>query len=123
MFRQPPSGYDPHMKPHSMLAQCTVADLAAAQEWYEKVFERGPDLRPMDGLLEWHFGRSAGLQVWLDPERAGRSTVVLDIPHFGDELRRLDHLGIVHDDPVHTPRFQVVTLYDPDNNRIVLTGD
>ena len=110
------------MKPHSMLAQCTVADLTAALEWYEKVFERAPDLRPMDGLLEWHFGRNAGLQVWQEPERAGKSTVVLDVPSLGDELRRLDRLGITHDEPVHTPLSKVVTLYDPDNNRIVLTG-
>lgn len=47
---------------------------------------------------------------------------MLDVPDFGEELRRLDRLGVTHDDPVHTPRFQVVTLY-PDNNRIVLTGD
>lgn len=46
------------MKPHSMLARCTVADLRAAQDWYEQLFERPPDLRPMDDLLEWHFGRS-----------------------------------------------------------------
>jgi hypothetical protein len=111
------------MKPRSMLAQCTVADLRKAQAWYEQLLERGPDLRPMDGLIEWHFGRNAGLQVWHEPDRAGKSTVVLDIPSFSDELRRLDHLGIVHDDPVHTPQFKVVTLYDPDGNRVVLTGD
>lgn len=110
------------MKRRSMLAQCTVADLHTAQEEYEKLFERGPDIRPMDGLLEWHFGRVAGLQVWHEPARAGKSTVVLNVPDFGEELRRLDRLGVTHDDPVHTPRFQVVTLY-PDNNRIVLTGD
>lgn len=111
------------MKPHSMLAQCTVADLTRAQDWYEQLFERGPDLRPMDGLIEWHFGRISGLQVWHEPDRAGNSTVVLEIPGIGDELRRLDRLGVARDGIVHTPRFQVVTLYDPDGNRVVLTGD
>jgi hypothetical protein len=111
------------MKPNSMMAQCTVTDLGRAEAWYQSLFERGPDQRPMDGLLEWHFGEVGGLQVWSDADRAGRSTVVLDVPRFGDELRRLDGLGLSHDDVVKTPKFQVVTLYDPDNNRVVLTGD
>jgi hypothetical protein len=58
MFQLAARGQVLVMKPHSMLAQCTVADLRAAQDWYEQLFERPPDLRPMDDLLEWHFGRS-----------------------------------------------------------------
>ena len=61
-----------------ILAQCTVSDIARAEQWYSLLFDRAPDLRPMPGLIEWHPGDTFGLQVWSEPERAGHSTVVLD---------------------------------------------
>ena len=61
----------------SVLAQSTVADLSAVEPWYTALFDRGPDARPMDGLLEWHVTTGGGVQVWAEPGRAGRSTVVL----------------------------------------------
>ena len=62
-----------------VLAHCTVSDLARARDWYGGLFERTPDAEPMPGLIEWHIGDSAGLQVWSEPDRAGASSVV-----FGD---------------------------------------
>ena len=32
----------------------------------------------MPGLIEWRLGDSYGLQVWSEPDRAGRSSVVLE---------------------------------------------
>jgi hypothetical protein len=49
--------------------------------------------------------------------------VVLDVPGFGDEIRRLKQLDVAKEDHVSTARFRVVTLHDPDDNRVVLTGD
>lgn len=116
-------GYAPCMRPHRMLAQCTVTDLNRAEAWYGKLFEREPDAVRWTGLIEWHFGRHMGLQIWYEPDRAGRSTVVLDVPGFGDEIRRLKQLDVAKEDHVSTARFRVVTLHDPDDNRVVLTGD
>ncbi len=36
----------------SLLAQSTVTDLDAAEDWYTHLFGRAPDARPMPGLLE-----------------------------------------------------------------------
>ena len=55
-----------------LLSNHRVADLPRAEAWYSALFGRGPDARPMDGLLEWHLGDAAGVQVWLEPEAAGR---------------------------------------------------
>jgi hypothetical protein len=70
-----------------VLAQSTVRDLAAAEDWYTRVFGREPDLRPMPGLLEWHLGDTFGVQVWSEPDRAGHSSMVLDESDV-DALRR-----------------------------------
>ena len=109
------------MEPIGLLAQSTVSDLDVAHEWYAAVLGREADAAPMDGLLEWHFSDDAGVQVWKDPLRAGTSTTVVEVADLDDELTRLDRLGIAHDDPMNTPSFRVLTLEDPDRNRLILT--
>ena len=56
----------PGMTFTTVLAQATVRDLAVAEPWYTALLGRGPDLRPMDGLLEWHLVEGSGVQVWQD---------------------------------------------------------
>ena len=82
-----------------ILANCTVSDLARAEDWYTRLLEREPDHRPMPGLLEWHLGQGFGVQVWADPERAGKSTVVLDVADLNADAARLLSLGIAHQGP------------------------
>ncbi|ROS75402.1 VOC family protein [Cellulomonas sp. PhB143] len=107
---------------HRMLAHCTVTDLDRAERWYTALFERGPDARPMPGLVEWHLGDSFGLQVWSEPDRAGRSTVVLDETDLDAAAARAADAGIEHDGPQPGGGARILQLSDPDGNRVVLTG-
>jgi predicted enzyme related to lactoylglutathione lyase len=110
------------MEPIGLLAQSTVSDLDTARTWYAAVLGREADANPMEGLLEWHFSDDAGVQVWQDPLRAGSSTTVVEVAELDEELARLDKLGIAYDDPMNTPSSRIVTLEDPDRNRLILTG-
>lgn len=105
-----------------MLGNCTVSDLDRAERWFTLLFERGPDRRPMDGLLEWHLGPGFGLQVWLEPERSGHSTVVLEVADLQAVATRLAAAGLDHHGPEQGGGGQLVQLADPDGNRIVLAG-
>lgn len=105
-----------------VLAQCTVTDLERAEGWYRRLFERGPDARPMPGLLEWHLGDGFGLQVWSEPARAGRSCVVLEETDLDAAAGRLPHAGIAHDGPEPGGGARILQLVDPDGNRVVFTG-
>lgn len=105
-----------------VLAQSTVVDLAAAEDWYTRVFGSPPDARPMRGLIEWHLGDAFGLQVWAEPERAGRSSVVLDESDLDARIARLDEVGIDHGGPQNATSSRVLLLVDPDGNRLVFTG-
>ncbi|GAA2181218.1 VOC family protein [Leucobacter tardus] len=105
-----------------LLAQCTVTDLDRAERWYRDLFERGPDARPMSGLLEWHLGHGFGLQVWSEPERAGGSTVVLGESELDAAATRLTAGGFVHDGPQPGGGARILQLTDPDGNRVVLFG-
>lgn len=105
-----------------VLAQSTVTDLDVAEDWYARLFERAPDARPMPGLLEWHLGDTFGVQVWSEPERAGRSSMVLDETDLDAAVDRLTKAGIAHDGAQQATSSRVLVLEDPDGNRIVLAG-
>ena len=107
---------------HRVLAQSTVRDLEAAERWYTTLFERGPDARPMPGLLEWHLGEGSGVQVWSEPDRAGRSSVVLGETDLDALAARLTGAGLAHAGPQPATSSRVLVLEDPDGNRVVLTG-
>ena len=105
-----------------VLAQATVTDLEAAESWYTLLFESAPSARPMPGLLEWHLGDSFGVQVWSEPGRAGRSTIVLEETDLDLAAARLEQEGIRHDGPQPGGGARILQLEDPDGNRIVLSG-
>ncbi|WCO67261.1 VOC family protein [Iamia majanohamensis] len=106
-----------------VLAQATVTDLDAAEEWYTAFFDRPPDARPMDGLLEWHLGGDAtGVQVWAEPDRAGRSSVVLQVDDLDAHAARLAEAGLTDATPQSATSSRILQVADPDGNRLVLTG-
>ncbi|GAB2622445.1 VOC family protein [Pseudactinotalea suaedae] len=106
-----------------VLAHCTVTDLERAEDWYTRLLGRGPDARPMPGLLEWRLGEGFGMQVWSEPDRAGDSCAVLEIVDLDATAARLTAAGLEHDGPQPGGGARILQLTDPDGNRIVLTGD
>lgn len=108
---------------HRILASCTVSDLQHAEQWYTLLFDRGPDTRPMPGLIEWHLGETAGLQVWSEAGRAGQSSVVLGESELDAAASRLSSTGIHHDGPQPGGGARILQLADPDGNRVVFIGD
>ena len=117
------SRWDAHgMTIKSVLAQSTVTDLAVAEAWYTRLFGRQPDARPMPGLLEWHLADASGVQVWAESDRAGHSSMVLDESDLDALVARLDAAGISHDGAQDVTSSRILSLLDPDGNRIVFTG-
>ncbi|MFW6597681.1 VOC family protein [Propionibacteriaceae bacterium Y2011] len=106
-----------------VLANCTVSDLDRAEQWYAGLFGRGPDARPMAGLLEWHLADTFGVQVWSEPDRAGKSSVVLEVTDLDDAVARADAAGMEHAGPQPGGGRRILQLSDPDGNRVVLSGD
>ncbi|MEE6295812.1 VOC family protein [Georgenia wangjunii] len=97
-----------------------VSDLAAATEWYGRVFGLGaPELAPADGVVEFQLG-----PVWLqlgEEEQATRSgaavVVRFEVADATAEHARLAGLGIDVDDVVHVPgAVDYVDFRDPDGN-------
>jgi hypothetical protein len=63
----------------NVVAVLPVADHAKAVMWYAKWIGRAPDVEPMEGVAEWQLAENAWIQVSLDPESAGRTTVVVGV--------------------------------------------
>ncbi|ROZ99235.1 VOC family protein [Gordonia sp. OPL2] len=105
-----------------VLAQSTVSDLDRAESWYTTVLGSPPTDRPMDGLIEWQFAEQFGLQVECEPDRAGRSTVVLVETDLDEFARRLDAAGVAHPDIVDATTVRFLQLSDPDGNRVVFVS-
>ena len=106
----------------NVLAQATVSDLTKAERWYSVVLDRGPDARPMNGLIEWHLGETFGVQVWAEPERAGSSSIVLGESDLDGLAARLTEAGIDHPGPQQVTTSRILPLEDLDGNRVVFTG-
>lgn len=98
-----------------------VADLARAEAWYTTLFGRGPDTRPMDGLLEWHLTDTTGVQVWLEPDAAGASGCTLAVADLDAVAAALTAAGIDHEGVEQATSLRILRLGDPDGNRVVLT--
>jgi predicted enzyme related to lactoylglutathione lyase len=76
----------------------------------------------MEGLLEWHLSETFGVQVFAEPDRAGRSAMVLNVPDVTAEAARLTAAGITHDGPQDATTVRILPLTDADGNRLVFTS-
>ena len=106
-----------------LLANIAVSDRDGAEDWYSRLFDRAPDARPMPGLIEWHLTDAFGVQTWVDADRAGSATIVLDSTDLDAEMSRLRDAGIEHSGPRPGGGARILQVSDPDGNSIVFTGE
>jgi predicted enzyme related to lactoylglutathione lyase len=104
-----------------ILPGVAVADLETALPWYEKLFGRPADERPMEGLAEWLFG-GARLQLVEEPDRAGKSTVTLVLDDVRTYYEELNKRGLTPDALDETTSEKVLfgSIADPEGNQIAL---
>jgi hypothetical protein len=101
-----------------IFAHLSCADLKKSAAWFEQLFGRQPDARPMEHLAEWHHGSEAGFQLFQNPPHAGKGTLTLIVSDLEVERGRLASLK-----PGELERgnyVNLIRLSDPDNNLVVL---
>jgi predicted enzyme related to lactoylglutathione lyase len=106
----------------AVLAVIPVHELEPAAQWYESFFGRPADQRPMDTLAEWHLSDLGVVQVFQDPDRAGRTTVNFTVDDLDTALSTLAGSGITATDPqfVSSGRQRLATTTDADGNTLGL---
>jgi predicted enzyme related to lactoylglutathione lyase len=100
------------------LASVAVKDLQTTLPWYEKLFGRSADSRPMSEVAEWKFAGGGWLQVYQNPARAGAGSVTLAVNNLGEQIADLKKSGIDAGAPMNGPKVNVVMVKDPDGNSI-----
>jgi catechol 2,3-dioxygenase-like lactoylglutathione lyase family enzyme len=107
------------MKISSVTVGLMVGDPEASARWYERILGRdGPDLRPVDGVIEYDLG-GTWLQLGRDEGRPGNSVVRFGVLDVRAERQRIEGLGITVGELIEVPG--VVSFFDfadPDGNRL-----
>jgi hypothetical protein len=106
------------MSIENAIASLAVRDILAAAQWYERLFQRPADSRPMAEVAEWKFPRGGWLQVYQLAERAGQGSCTLAVNDVEEIGRHLRGLGIDAGQPSMGEKVRTLMIRDPDGNSI-----
>ena len=109
------------MQVTNVLAVLMVDNFEVAALWYERLFGRGPDRRPMASCAEWQLAEGGGVQVFGAGGSPGGTTVVLGVDDVDARAGELGERGI-HVDVFTTPdgQFRLAAVSDPAGNTVML---
>ncbi|MFT3763834.1 MAG: VOC family protein [Pseudoxanthomonas sp.] len=108
------------MKVQGLYAALYVKSIGSSADFYTKVLGRGPDDKPMDTLVQWRGFGSAGIQLFQDPERAGKSRMTLVVSDLAETKSLLDAEGIELGDIRQGDFGRIAQLTDLDGNLVTL---
>ncbi|TPN43662.1 MULTISPECIES: VOC family protein [unclassified Mesorhizobium] len=106
----------------TIFAHVSCSNLEASIEWYEKLFGKAPQRRPMPGLAEWQFSDSAEVQLFEDKHKAGTSTLTLGVLPLAPERLRLVDAGLEPGPIEKADHFWIMRIRDPDGNLMVFAS-
>jgi predicted enzyme related to lactoylglutathione lyase len=108
-----------------VLAVIPVADFEAAHDWYERLFGRPADNRPMEGrLVEWRVTDSGWVQVTRDADRAGSTLLNVAVDDLDRHVAEVSGRGLAPG-TIETVNkgVRLSTIRDPEGNTITFIGD
>jgi glyoxylase I family protein len=107
-----------------VLAVVPVSDIERADTWYEALFGRPADNRPMPSLLEWQVIGAGWVQVTVDTDRAGSGLLNLAVDDLAATREELATRGVdtAEIQPVNKG-VELSATSDPDGNTITLIGN
>ncbi|WP_040491187.1 VOC family protein [Ilumatobacter nonamiensis] len=108
------------MNIQGLYAAAAVTDMERAEAFYTALLGRGPDDRPMDGLIQWRPFDNAGIQLFADTDNAGHSSITIVAPDMAAARRELSSNGLDLGDDVQGDFGVIAQISDPDGNRITL---
>ncbi|NNE97120.1 MAG: VOC family protein [Acidimicrobiales bacterium] len=109
------------MEIKELYAAAVVSEIERSEKFYTALLGRGPDDRPMDGLIQWRgVADQAGLQVVLDPERAGKGNMTIVVPTMSAARSDLSDRGLSLGDNIQGDYGVIAQIRDPDGNSITL---
>ena len=106
------------MKIDYLYAAIFVSNIEASESFYTKVLDREPDDRPMDTLVQWRGFSNAGIQLFKDAAKAGKSTMTIVVSDIETTKLFLKDLGMDLGQTQQGEFGKIFHLSDPDGNSI-----
>jgi predicted enzyme related to lactoylglutathione lyase len=103
------------------IASIAVKDIDSAVAWYEKLFGRPADSRPMNEVAEWKFEHGGWLQVYQNAERAGSGSCTLAVSRIDEQVADLETKGVDAGRLMVSDTARVVMIKDPDGNSLAFS--
>jgi hypothetical protein len=108
----------------NVVAVVPVEDHARSTAWYAKLLGREADLVPMEEVAEWQLADNAWLQVGRDPERAGKTTVIIGVVDIQVQHGLCTKADMPVGEIVEYPDvIKMTETLDPDGNKVVFVQD
>jgi len=104
----------------AIYAALATANIERAEMFYTKLFDRAPDDRPMDELIQWRNVSGANIQIFHDKENAGRGRLTIVVPKMDEARRSLEAMGVELTGASEGTYGKIAQIADPDGNRITL---
>ncbi|WP_246826313.1 VOC family protein [Rhizobium binae] len=101
-------------------AALATADMDKAEKFYTRLFDREPDDRPMEALIQWRNVAGANIQIFLDKENAGLGRLTIVVPKMDEARRALEETGVTLTGEFEGDYGRIAQIADPDGNRITL---
>ncbi|WP_293268455.1 VOC family protein [Neptunomonas sp.] len=109
---------------NSVVSVIPVKNFELTLEWYRKLFGRDPDVVPMEGIAEWQLVENAWIQVSIDPERAGSTTVVIGVNDIEEQSKAFSDANLPIGEIVEYPEIiKMAEIIDPEGNKISFVQD
>ena len=109
---------------NGVISVIPVNEFDRALDFYIRLFDRQPDIVPMDGVAEWQLLQSAWIQLSYDPERAGSTTVVITVNDIEELHQFCTSKGLTIGDVAEYPEvIKLAELIDPEGNKVSFVQD
>jgi predicted enzyme related to lactoylglutathione lyase len=108
------------MRIQGIYAAVAATDMKASEDFYTKIFGRGPDDRPMDSLIQWRDVAGANVQVFLNAKNAGASMATIVVPDMDEARASLSDAGLSLGEAQSGDFGRIAHIVDPAGNQITL---
>ncbi|NLS16114.1 VOC family protein [Rhizobium sp. P40RR-XXII] len=108
------------MQIQGIYAALATASMDRAETFYTQLFDREPDDRPMDGLIQWRNVAGANIQIFHDQEKAGSGRLTIVVPKMDEARKSLEDFGVKLTGELDGDYGRIAQFADPDGNRITL---
>lgn len=102
----------------SVMAVVTVEDFDGGLDWYQRFFGRPADLRPMDGLAEWHLTKTGVVQLVYDSDRGGSALLTLGVEDLDGTIAELAGRGLTVSEVTEGVIARIASISDPEGDTI-----